>query len=314
VRPVIRVDPSGFGWPLPAQLGDLGGIVETKGVSWGDVVAALVVVAATAVIAFLMGRLARRVLGRPGTQSGAAVAVAARLVRWAVVLVGAAWSLSLVGVSLGWFTLAVILLLLVIGLIVRPQIESLAASVVLTSRPAYGIGDEIEVLGHLGELVEVTNRSTVLRLRDGRRVHVPNTTMLAETVVVSSTERSRRTTLELTVDERADVARVEHVVLDALVAVDQVLVEPPPVVLARAIRGGAAHLEVMFWHGSRVDEENHARDRAVRALLAALAAAGIPSAMDQIMLLNSRGDGPERAGRPSQNPPGAQVDVPGSPG
>lgn len=270
---------------LPAQLGDLQGIVETRGVSGGDIVAGLAVAAVTGLAAFVIGRLVRRAIGRPGTQSQAVAALAARLVRWAIVLVGGSWSLSLVGVSLGWFTLAVVLLLVAVGLVVRPQIESLGASVVLTTRPAYTIGDEIEVLGRRGEVVDVTSRSTVLRLRDGGRFHVPNATMIAEPVVVSSTAQPRRTTLELAVAERTDVSAVEHAVLDALTAVAEVLAEPAPRVLARGIRGGAVHVEVRFWHGSRIAEENRARDRAVRAVCTALAAAGIPSAMERIALI-----------------------------
>lgn len=270
--------------PLPAQVGDLQGIVETEGVSGRDVVAALAVAGATALAAFLVGRLVHRAIGRPGTQSQAVAALAARIVRWAIILVGASWSLSLVGVNLGWFTLAVILLLVAVGLIVRPQIESIGASVVLTTRPAYQIGDEIEVLDQRGEVVDVTSRSTVLRLRDGRRLHVPNTTMLTEPVIVSSTAQPRRSTLELAVEERSDIDALERLVLDALARLSEVLAEPPPRVLARGIRGGAVHLEVRFWHGSRIVEENRARDRAVRAIGAALTAAGIPSAMDQITI------------------------------
>ena len=130
---------------LDPRLADLQGIVDTEGISWDDVVAALVVVAATAAVAVLSAAL-RAASSATRSQSVANGAAAARLVRWAVVLVGVAWALSLVGVSLGWLSLSVVLLLLVLGLIVRPQIKSLAASVVLTSRPAYGVGDEIEVL------------------------------------------------------------------------------------------------------------------------------------------------------------------------
>ena len=223
--------------------------------------------------------------------------------RWAVVLVGVAWALSLVGISLGWLTLSVVLLVLVLGLIVRPQIESLAASVVLTSRPAYGVGDEIEVLGHLGEVIEVTNRSTVIRLR--RRAAGPHPQHdHAHRDGRSSPRPSdpRRATLELAVDERADAAELERVVLAALTGVDEVLKEPAPVVLARSIDGGAAHVEARFWHGARISEESRARDRAVRVLLAALRAAGIPTATDQVTMVTDPAAGGPTPALPSRDP------------
>ena len=65
-------------------------------------------------------------------------------------------------------------------------------------------------------------RSTVLRLRNGKRVHITNTAMTDEDVIVYTTEQKRRTEIEIEVDARHPLKSVERVILDALNAVPEV--------------------------------------------------------------------------------------------
>jgi small conductance mechanosensitive channel len=120
----------------------------------------------------ITGWATRKWLSRPGSPSAEVAALAARLARW-VIIIGTACVLSFVGVSIGWLATTVVAMLAVVFLIVRPQLEGLAAAVVVTTRPAFGVGDEVQVDKWRDEVVEVTSRSVVLRTRDGRRVHLP---------------------------------------------------------------------------------------------------------------------------------------------
>jgi Small-conductance mechanosensitive channel len=98
----------------------------------------------------------------------------------------------------------------------KPALEKLAAGFALTARPAFKIGDDIGVKDFQGTVLEITGRSTVLRLRDGRRAHLPNTDVVDETIIVYTTDQLRRTSVKLEVEARHSVTDVESVLLAAL--------------------------------------------------------------------------------------------------
>jgi small conductance mechanosensitive channel len=107
-------------------------------------------------------------------------------------------------------------MIVVVVLVARPLLEKYAAGVALATASGFGIGDEIGVRGFEGEVLEFTGRSTVLRLRNGRRVHLPNTEMTNQDIVVFTTEQKRRSEIDLEVGRHHTVESVEKVILDAL--------------------------------------------------------------------------------------------------
>ena len=173
-----------------AQVDQLQGLINTEDVTWSDVFVALGILAATLLVAWLLGRLIEHRLGRPGGQSQQIVKLVTRTVRWLVIFVGAAWALSLLGLSVAWLTLIIGLLVVIAVLLLRALVEGLAAGYVLSSRHGFNIGDQIPAsTTSTVEILEITSRSTVLRLRDGRTAATFRT-RLASTRPSSCTPRS----------------------------------------------------------------------------------------------------------------------------
>jgi small conductance mechanosensitive channel len=269
--------------PLMSGIGDLEGALDTSDLSGTDVVAAIVVLVATVAVAWLVGGLTRRYLARPETSSLQVAALGARAARWAVYFIGGAWALSFLGASANWFAITLALVGVLVVMIARPMLEKFAAGVALTTRPAFGVGDDIGVKDFKGTVIEITGRSTVLRLRDGRRVHIPNTDVVSETIVVYTTDQKRRTSVELEVEARHPVADVEAVLLGALAGAEAVASDPPPRVRARGF-GNAVSLSVRFWHASGLAAEGEALDQAVRAMSVALRDAGMALASGSLVV------------------------------
>ncbi len=289
-------------WPFspgPAQLGDLEDAVKTDQVGWQDLVLAVVVLVVAFVAAYAVGRAVERWLARPGSQSRAIAALAVRIVRWAIVIIGIALALSLVGLKFGWFTITLAFVAIGLIFVLKPQIESLSSAVALTVRPAFDIGDEIEVQEHVGEVIDITSRSTIIRRRDGRRVHIPNRAMLEETIVVWTTEQARRSTIDFKVREDVDLELVRERVLSAVGSLPSVSAEPAPRLLARGIDGGAVELEVRFWHASRIAEGNAAKDQVARATLGELRRLGVSTDVDTLTV-----DVRDQAAEPGPDTPG----------
>jgi small conductance mechanosensitive channel len=281
-----------MGLPLMSGLSDLNGVIDTSGLTWADVVAALLVAVATIGVAWLVGRLIRHHLARPGTSSLQFAALGARAARWVVYFIGGAWSLSFLGASVNWFAITLALVGVLVVMIARPMLEKFAAGVALTTRPAFGIGDDIGINEHKGTVLEITGRSTVLRLRDGRRVHIPNTDVVGDTIVVYTTDQKRRTSVELEIDARHPVADVEAILLGALTRADAVASEPPPRVRARGF-GNGVMLSVRFWHNSDLGAESEALDQAVRAISVALHETGVALASESFVVDLDRSASPE---------------------
>ncbi len=254
-----------------------------------DVVAALAVLAIGTLLAFLLGRAARAYLGRPDRQSAQIAKLAARVVRWLIQIVAIAWALNILGFGVEWLTITVAIVIVGLVFAARPLVENLAAGAALVARPAFGVGDEIEIDEIRGEVLEFTGRSTVLRLRDGRRVHIPNTRVVQETVVVLATQHARRTSVDVTITLDTDVDEAERAILEALAGLEAVVADPAPSVRARELTEGV-RLSVRFWHGSAISDGNRALDQAVRAIKRQLERAGIELAVPQLDLRRSSDD------------------------
>lgn len=174
-------------------------------ITTADVIVALVVLGGGVLLSWLLGRALRSALGRPGGPNEQVEKLIGRVVQWGVIAVAVAWSLSILGMEVGWFSLFVLLALVIVGFSLKPLVDSFAVSVLIASRPAFSVGDEICVDDVLGEVIEITERSVVLRERDGTRVHVPNVTVLSKTVTVYSTESDRRSTVDVKLAAGTDV-------------------------------------------------------------------------------------------------------------
>lgn len=237
-----------------------------------DVVAALIVLGIGVLLSWLLGRALRRTVGRPGGQYQQLEKLAGRVVQWGVIAVSVAWALSILGVDVGWFSLFVLLGLLIVGFAVRPLVESFASSVLIASRPAFGVGDEICVDDVAGEVIEITERSVVLRRRDGARVHVPNADVLSHKVTVYSTDSDRRSSVEVKLVVGTDIEDADRVIRAALGAVPEIT--RIGAVWATSL-DSCVELSIRFWHEPSVDAERRAIDAVIRSLQQAFESAGI---------------------------------------
>lgn len=223
-------------------------------------------------VSFLIGRWRKRLLRRLDQQSGQLLGLIIRLVQVLVLAVFIGWALTTLGSDIGWLTVMVVVGLLIAVLAARPVLEGIGASAALVTRPAFTVGDEISVDDTTGEVLEITNRSTVIKLRDGRRVHIPNVEMLSKTVTVYTVDGERRSAVDLTIGLGNDIDHVEQVIRDALAGLDTITRVGS--IRARGLTVGV-ELSVRFWHPPGIQEGNDALDDAIRAIKTALEREGI---------------------------------------
>jgi small-conductance mechanosensitive channel len=228
--------------------------------------------------------------------------LAARVVQGGIIATSVAWALSILGVRVGWFSVSVLLILLLAAFTLKPLIQSFAISVLIASRPAFGVGDEICIDDVMGEVIEITERSVVLRQRDGSRVHLPNATVLSKNVTVYSTENDRRSMVDVKLAAGTDVEHADHVIRTALGGVEEVTRVGS--VWATSL-DTCVGLSIRFWHKPSIDAQQQAKDAVIRSLQRAFETAGIRIAgAVEVQIVDSElaiGRAPDR---PSPEPSG----------
>jgi len=253
---------------------------------WGDVGAAAALLAVGFGISYLIGVWRRRVLGRPGSQSAQLVGLLARIGQILVIAVFAGWALTRLGSDIGFLTVVVLVALLIGVLALRPILEGMGASAALTTRPAFGIGDEISIGDIVGEVIEITNRSTVIKLRDARKVHIPNVEMLDKTITVFTIDGDRRSSVDVTLGFDTDIERAESALREALGDVDAI--SRVGSIRAQGLIKGV-EMSIRFWHPSSIEAGNDAIDAAVRTIKRTLEDEGITLAPPiEIDIVNER--------------------------
>lgn len=272
---------------------DLIDTLNSAELSLGEFLAALVIL----IIGVLVGRLAGRYTGRwfrrSKTVPDVIAADVAAGVRWLIYLLAIGIAFRVIGVDVAWFALAAIVVLLVAVLVVRPQVENLAAGIVLTVRPAFSLGDVIEVDRRVGSVVEIGSHSTAIETIEGKQFHMPNSELLGQTVTVYSAKETRRTEFDLALEPHTDLDHATSVITDALAHAPIIVSDPAPDVVASKFDAATVRLTVRIWFPSNMLSDAPALDAAIRATYAALEGAGLELGVIDISITGPRLDDTE---------------------
>jgi small-conductance mechanosensitive channel len=164
---------------------------------------------------------------------------------------------------------------LVIGIAFRNITENFLASILLSVRRPYLVGDLVEIVGVLGYVQRLTTRSSVLMNLSGNYVEIPNATVYQSTIRNFTTNKNRREDFTVGIGYDVPIADAQAVALSVLRAHPAVLDEPEPWALVDSLSSAAVVLRIYFW----VDGSRHSwlkvRSSAIRQLKSAFQQAGI---------------------------------------
>jgi small-conductance mechanosensitive channel len=261
------------------QLQQLEDAINTAEVSGWDVLAAVVIV----VIAYPVGKAVAKAttgaVGRIPNLPDDLVKDVGRLAKWFTYLIAVAWALSLLGVNVGWVAIVVAVVVVFGFLMARPMVENIAAGTLLTVRPSFGVGDQVEAAGYRGTVEEIGSRSTVLRTGDGLRIHVANTDVLNAPIVVYTAYDSRKAAFNVSVTHDTDLDKATRLLIKVISGVDGVQQDPAPEVHATGLASTAITLSISYWYPSSMTSDSSVTDGVIRAVKSALSEVGIELAV-----------------------------------
>ena len=225
---------------------DAGDLAETSIDPWSAVLAVVVLI-----VAWILSRVARkstaRVLTRLEGISDEMRAFIARIAGYVVIFLGVGVALSLLGAAIQPLITVAIVFGVILALALRGIADNFASGIVLQTRRPIHIGDEVESLGYVGNVLDMDSRAVVIETFDGRTVHLPNSEVLGDPLINHSTKGARRSEMEVRVRSK-DVEGTGQRLIETVANVSGVLPEPKPAVFLTAIDPVRVTALVHFWH------------------------------------------------------------------
>lgn len=260
---------------------DVDDLVDLEGVTGWDVVIAVGIVIASVLLARLVRKWVLRWLPEVDGVPEQVSLTLSRIAGYAVIVVGVVYAASWVGVDTG----PVFLLILLIGVVaffsMKPLLENFAAGLIIQTRSPFDIGDEITLDGYQGEVIQIDSRTTQLLTPDGIQVRLTNMAVITSTLVNTTREGARRTTVSVGVAYGTDLGRAREVLRTAVKSVDGVLTTPEPEIHLVRFGESSIDFELRFWHPPAIGEELALVDRVIESVDVALKAASIVIAFPQ---------------------------------
>ena len=261
----------------------------------------------------VVGRVLRsvltRVLDRPDTEHGAALAVG-RVAATVTVTAGVVAAMAVLDARLAPLLGALGIGGIAVALATQTILENGIASVILRMRRPFRRGDEITVNEVEGTVEEVNFRTVVLRSYDGERVLAPCGQVIRANITNHTVLGRRRTTLTVAVAFATDLEEARRVLLDAVAKVDGVLERPEPDVWVETFAESGIELAVRFWHLPDIATLWRVRSGVAVAAKQALDRAAIEIPFPQLDLHLSPSPRDEA---PASSTRGADGDAPGLP-
>ncbi|WP_224405848.1 mechanosensitive ion channel domain-containing protein [Afifella sp. IM 167] len=277
-------------------------------------VLALLVLAVTWLAGRLVAGAARWAFGQRIT-TPLLLTIVARAFAIPVVLIGLYLVLQFAGLT----RLAVTLLGgtglvgLVIGFAFRDIAENFLASLLLSVRNPFKMGDLVKIGGETGIVRNLNMRMTLLFTLDGNHVQIPNATVYKSVITNFTSSASRRTDFVIGIGYDAQTSEAQSIISGVLAAHPAVKAEPMPLVLVDELGSATVNLRVYFWFDGKTYSPIKLRSAVMRQIKEALLMRGISMPDESREVIFPQGlpvyrmDRPETAGATRPHAPAREA-------
>ena len=157
-------------------------------------------------------------------------------------------SLSILNVPLTAFTFISGAVAIGVGFGAQAIINNFISGWILMGERPIRIGDLLELQGTLGKVEAINTRSTLIRRIDGVHIVTPNSHLLENTVINwTLVDNEIRTQVRVGVAYGSPVREVERLITQAANENENVMPDPPPVVIFAAFGDNALVFDLYVW-------------------------------------------------------------------
>jgi len=172
------------------------------------------------IISLLSGTL-RRTVSDPTIRRYAISA--SRILLWAILVI---IILSVFGIETTSLLTVLATAGLAIGLALQGSLSNIAAGFMLLMFRPFKAGDQVEVAGVTGTVIELGIFSTIIDLPDNVRAFVPNSSIFSGVIRNRSINEYLRVEMKVTVESNTDITRTQQVI-QRLLATNELVMEIP---------------------------------------------------------------------------------------
>ena len=207
-----------------------------------------------AIVIFIVGRIAAKLLGKLIARLATRAKVDETLVRFLTSLV--VISLTVVAAifavdQLGVDTTSLIAVLgaagLAIGLALKDSLSNFASSVMIMIFKPFKPGDFIEAGGATGTVHEIGMFNTWMKTADNQLVVVPNSQITSDKITNYSHEPLRRLSFEIGISYANDIDAARQAILEVVTADERIKTDPAPIVHTWAFGDSSVNLMLRIW-------------------------------------------------------------------
>ncbi len=140
---------------------------------------------------------------------------------------------------------------LAVGFAFRDITENFIASILLSTRRPFQIGDYVEVAGQAGVVKGLNTRATILLTLEGKTVRIPNAMVFKEIVTNASAASSSRGTFDILIPYEVSTVQATDLIGATLLEHEAILKDPPPRALVEELTPAGVRLRAYYWMPTR---------------------------------------------------------------
>ncbi len=142
---------------------------------------------------------------------------------------------------------------LAIGLALQGNLANFASGVMLVALKPFNVGDYVEAAGKSGTVVEIGIFNSVMNTPDHKKIIIPNSSIINDSITNYSAYSERRIDLTIGVDYTAKIDHVKKVLTEVIEANDLILADKPVLVRMIEMADSSINFAVRVW----VSTENY---------------------------------------------------------
>jgi len=179
----------------------------------------------------------------------------------------------------------------IIGFAFRDLGENFLAGIMLAFQRPFKLGDQVEIEGIKGKVVNMSIRDTQVKTEEGIDVFIPNSNIIKLPLKNYTIDGDLRFDFTVGIDYGANLKNAVQIVMDTLKSIEGVMQDPrQPVVIVENLGASAINLHIFYWIDAFDPSISGAdiKNKAVGGVLAALDEAGIYMPADILEVKNYR--------------------------
>ncbi|RLG76939.1 MAG: mechanosensitive ion channel family protein [Thermoprotei archaeon] len=206
---------------------------------------ASVILLASYLLAKYLVKLTTRVMEK--TSPPGKVKTVARGIKFAVVFVGAAIALTLLGIDMSGLLVATGFAGLVVGLAAQQSLGELFAGLFFMSEGSVRVGDVVKIDEDLGIVEDMGFLSARIRLLSGEIVRIPNSKLMSSKIYNLSKPTALRIEVVVGISYGSNISKAVNTIRRVLESHPLVLAEPEPKILVDSLGESSVNLKVWAW-------------------------------------------------------------------